>query len=471
MRKCVAIWFVAIWLLSTTAALAQDSLFAPAVNYAVGITPCSVIAADLDDDGDNDLAVANDTSYSVSVLMGNGDGTFRAAVDYAVDLFPRAVAAGDLDGDGDLDLATANLIGDISVLRNNGNGTFIPAVNDSTIFFSEGLAIADLDADGDKDLAVVSPGNPFGSGYYSILINDGDGTFQPAVVNGASQGACSVVATDLDGDGDNDLAVAIGSIDGNVSIFRNNGHGTFQGLNYPTAMGSFSVFATDFDGDGDKDLVTANYFSNNVSILFNNGDATFQAAVNYPAGGGPISVFADDFDRDGDNDLAMVNATSNNVSMLMNNGSGVFQGAGIYGVGGQPFWVFAADLDDDNGSDLAVVNSLSNNVSVLINRTLVNAVGDEPGGGLFPLFHTLSQNYPNPFNAQTTIQYFLPWQSMVSIDIFDIFGRKIETLAPGMKSAGDHQAVWDANGRSSGVYFYSIKAGDYSGTKRMLLIK
>jgi CubicO group peptidase (beta-lactamase class C family) len=83
----------------------------------------------------------------------------------------------------------------------------------------------------------------------------------------------------------------------------------------------------------------------------------------------------------------------------------------------------------------------------------------------------LSQIYPNPFNAQTTIHYSLPKQSLVTVDIFDILGRKIETLTEGLKSAGEHQAVWDAGDQSSGIYFYRIKAGDKVETKKMLLLK
>jgi hypothetical protein len=92
-------------------------------------------------------------------------------------------------------------------------------------------------------------------------------------------------------------------------------------------------------------------------------------------------------------------------------------------------------------------------------------------GDRLPTNFLLSQNYPNPFNAQTTIQYSLPKQSMVSIDIFDILGRRIQTLAEGMKPAGDHQAIWDASGQSSGAYFYIIKAGDKVETKKMVLMK
>jgi len=96
---------------------------------------------------------------------------------------------------------------------------------------------------------------------------------------------------------------------------------------------------------------------------------------------------------------------------------------------------------------------------------------DVDNGEELPGRFLLSRNYPNPFNAQTTIHYSLPAQSMVTIDIFNILGRKIETPDQGMKSSGNRRATWDAGAQSSGIYFYRIKAGDYSEMKKMVLMK
>ena len=92
-------------------------------------------------------------------------------------------------------------------------------------------------------------------------------------------------------------------------------------------------------------------------------------------------------------------------------------------------------------------------------------------GGLLPNSFALSQSYPNPFNASATIKYDLPKASDVSIEIFDILGRKIETLVSEKQSAGKHSIIWNAKDATSGVYFYKIKAGEYSETKRCLLLK
>jgi probable HAF family extracellular repeat protein len=83
----------------------------------------------------------------------------------------------------------------------------------------------------------------------------------------------------------------------------------------------------------------------------------------------------------------------------------------------------------------------------------------------------ISQNYPNPFNAQTTIRYSLSETSNVSIEIYDILGRKLETLIQGERSFGEHQVIWNAKDASSGIYYYKIQAGDYSETKKMVLLR
>ncbi len=84
---------------------------------------------------------------------------------------------------------------------------------------------------------------------------------------------------------------------------------------------------------------------------------------------------------------------------------------------------------------------------------------------------SISQNYPNPFNAMTVIRYSLPEPSEVAIDIYDILGRKIETLVNERQPAGYHQAVWDAIDKSSGIFFFRIQAGDHSETRKMMLLK
>jgi flagellar hook assembly protein FlgD len=83
----------------------------------------------------------------------------------------------------------------------------------------------------------------------------------------------------------------------------------------------------------------------------------------------------------------------------------------------------------------------------------------------------LSQNYPNPFNPTTTIAYELPKSADVTIEILDILGRRIDLLISAKQDAGHYAVTWDGKDKSSGIYFYRIQAGDFTETKKMLLLK
>src|SRR5438445_75308 len=119
-----------VLLIALSNSVLAAGLFQPAVNYGVGTNPAFVAAADFNGDGKPDLAVTNYGSNTVSILLGNGNGTFQAPVNYAVAGPPRFVALSDLNGDAKLDLASANQTSNnISILLGNGNGTFQVAVN------------------------------------------------------------------------------------------------------------------------------------------------------------------------------------------------------------------------------------------------------------------------------------------------------------------------------------------------------
>ncbi|MBT8381309.1 MAG: T9SS type A sorting domain-containing protein, partial [Ignavibacteria bacterium] len=265
-----------------------------------------------------------------------------------------------------------------------------------------------------------------------------------------------------------DLAAAAMHNDA-VGILLNNGDGTFQPAVY-YACGDYpnSVFAVDLDGDTDNDLAVVNGISANISVLMNNGDGTFQDSVNYGNGNSPSSVFAADFDNDNDNDLVMVN--QNSVTIFLNNGDGTFETQGDYSVGDVSNSVFAADLDGDTDIDLAVSNRNSNDISVLMNITIVSGI-DNPFETPIPEHFSLSQNYPNPFNPVTTIKYQISEISFATIKVYDVLGNEIEILVNEEKQTGTYELTWYAEKLPSGVYFYRLKAGDFFETKKMILLK
>ena len=129
----------------------------------------------------------------------------------------------------------------------------------------------------------------------------------------------SVAVGDFNGDGRPDLAVANGNSNA-VSVLLGNGDGTFQpALSFDAGNHPSSVAVGDFNGDGRPDLAVSNFTSKNVSVLLGNGDGTFQSARTFGAGSYPHSVAVGDFNGDGRLDLAAANANSNDVSVLLNN--------------------------------------------------------------------------------------------------------------------------------------------------------
>ena len=169
------------------------------------------------------------------------------------------------------------------------------------------IAVGDFNGDGKTDVVVANFGAVnLPTNYVSVLLGNGDGTFQAAVNYGVGPNPTSVVVADFNGDGRADIATANSNFNansqgnGNVSVLLGNGDGTFQqAMNYEAGSAPYSLSVGDFDGDGNADLVVTNIASNNLSVLLGNGDGTFRVALNYPVGSGPASVAIGDFNGDG----------------------------------------------------------------------------------------------------------------------------------------------------------------------------
>ncbi len=238
-----------------------DGTFQSPVSYPAGVGPISVRVADLNQDGNADVVVA-DMASGVSILLGNGTGALATAVPYATGVATECAAVGDFNGDGKPDIAAANASSDtVSVLIGRGDGTFLPAVNYIVPGSPYFVAAGDLNGDGALDLAVTVFG-----GQVQLLMGKGDGTFQAPANRQAGSYPIALTIADLDGDGKLDVAVA--NEDGTVVVLRGLGSGAFSnGQTITSGAYPWSLAAADFNGDGATDLAVTNVADNNVSIL------------------------------------------------------------------------------------------------------------------------------------------------------------------------------------------------------------
>jgi hypothetical protein len=323
----------------------------------------------------------------VGVLLGNGNGTFQAAVPYGSGAWePRSVVVADVNGDGKLDLLVANqcisgpnctsVIGGVTVLLGNGNGTFQPAVAyGSGGVRSFSVAVADVNGDGKPDLLVTNvyaSNTNWNNGTVGVLLGNGDGTFQSA-------------------------------------------------LAYPSGgYWPWSVAVADLNKDGKRDVVVANQCSDSscgttgsVGVLLGNGDGTLQTAVPYDSRGSwAWFVTLSDVNGDAKPDVIVANYNSSTVGVLSGRGDGTFQTAATFASGGDfAYSVAVADVNGDGKPDLVVANlfadssSTNGAVNVLINTTPspykalvqppINADNTsifKSNRGVIPVKFTLTQN-------------------------------------------------------------------------------
>jgi len=352
--------------------------FVSSGSYAASPSPLRVVVADFNGDGKTDLAItiseaAPTSAKSMTILLGNGDGTFRVAPAFAVTgQNINNAAVGDFNGDGKPDLAMVlPSLNEVQVLLGNGDGTFEPS---APIFIPNGatsVATGDFNGDGNADL-VVAP--DYGT-ELTVLSGDGKGAFTPTSVAPAFEIA-DVEVGDFNRDGISDLAVQ--SIKGNVAnswvtILLGNRDGTFTPTQSLALENLSSYMAVgDFTGSGVPDLAGSAYVAGScpsqgtMSVLVGTGNGAFTQGPDLQAGMCPGAVVVGDFNGDGKADLATLSYPST-ITVFLGNGDGTFSAPLSFPENwNNPVGLAVGDFNGDGLSDLAVTDPLSNSVTILL---------------------------------------------------------------------------------------------------------
>lgn len=388
--------------------------FAEVASYDAGKLTISPVAADFDGDGDPDLAAVNERSQEVSVLLNAGDGTFGPPLLVSTETRPLSLAAGDFDQDGRPDLVVGTDM-ETSLWRNPGDGSFTgPSVSFpvDTAF----LRSADLDGDGREDVyggdregrrlrifravgeTLAAPMTVIAD-YVSLVAMDVDGdrdldlsvvSTQPEILSILFNGVSGALAvefkaaiqdfgqephhahmSDLDGDGDLDVATANGD-NRSYTVFLNDGRGDLsdwatRSIELPADNVRLDFMDSgDVDGDGDVDLASGDAWQGVVRIIRNQGGGVFEGFTDWPAGRGTFQVRLADLDQDGDLDTFSAGSSDNTVTVLFNDGSGDFSERVDLEAAGQPFAVVDVDLNADGNVDFAVANRESSDLSLFL---------------------------------------------------------------------------------------------------------
>ncbi len=401
----------------------------------------SIAVGDFNGDGKMDVVAASDSSSqpnsgSLTILLGNGDGTFSAGQTYVLNGIvsqANTITVGDLNGDGWPDIAVGLAcydipdnscsVGAVSIYLNNGDGTF----SGPTIYQTVGNGalypvVGDFNGDGKLDVIAGSPyaPNTYSLSSLTILLGNGDGTFSQQFYNGQPAktlpfyGLSGLAAVDLNSDGRLDLAITAQAY--LLEIVAGNGDGTFQDnpTAYNTNLGNGStngapIITTDLNGDGKPDLIVSGTGGqlgqfNAAQVFLNDGSGNLIAGGTYMAGGwlyAPIDVA--DFNGDGKIDVVLVSGCAEDeaaggqlcpdgtLTVLLGNGDGTMRGARYLPSGtsyGRGWSVAAADFNGDGFQDLvfpgcaAGQSCPSDGITVLLS--------DGAGGYQAPLF------FPSP---------------------------------------------------------------------------
>ncbi|TKB65272.1 MAG: VCBS repeat-containing protein [Nitrospira sp.] len=302
---------------------APPDLFYYFASYKVGKNPTTVVTTDVNQDGFTDVITTNIGSNTLSILLGNGDGTFLDQIQLNVCKEPRSLALGMFNRDSYPDVALACSGGDeVAILFGRADGKFEEGPRYPVHRTPIAIASEDLNGDQALDLVVALRNDKI-----KVFLGTGTGEFTHRAQYEYGDTPTSVAMADLNGDGKIDLAVTNGGPMSNaVSIWAGNGDGTFRPpTDYRTGKRPLGVSFADFNRDRILDLLVINGQQDSFTTFLGVGNGTFQPGRDSGADAGPNFGFARDFNGDSRIDVAIVNLQSSDLSILFGRGDGTFE--------------------------------------------------------------------------------------------------------------------------------------------------
>lgn len=425
---------------------------------------------DYDRDGWLDLFVGNQSNQNNFLYHNNGNGTFTKITSGSIvndGGWSRGCAWGDYDNDGWPDLFVVNYSGENDFLyHNNGNGTFTrilsgPEVNDGA--YGSGCVWGDYDNDGWLDLFVTN------NGANNMLYHNDGGTFTRIYTGPGAESGPNCFGTswfDYDNDGWLDLFVC--NWGGNNFLYHNNGNGTFTKITNEIVNLESSVngAVADYDNNGKLDLFTTKTNGLTVNSLFKNIGVTGNYLICKLHGCAPLP---------GNSNKAGIGAT---IQIKAGNYTAYRVVSGGSGMGSQDMLWQHFGLGSRTSLDSVIVfwpsGKIQKFANVPANQVLLAdecLVGITTNYEKIPTSFSLFQNYPNPFNPVTKIKFALPHTSYVTIKVYNNLGEEITTLLGTTEPAGTYSVDFNGENLGSGIYFYKIIAGDFTETRKMVLVK
>lgn len=441
------------------------------------VQPYGAYAGDLNNDGWSDLFIPCEQTDDVRVFLNDGVGAYSGGFQVESLLggnTPSPNEGADFNHDGEIDVVVGNHANNqVSVMYGDGEGNFPVKAQYTADTQVRGVAVLDLDGDGWDDMVATGRAGSGTHGNLSVFMNNGDGTFAPRVnfEAGVVQ-ETSLAVGDANNDGILDVFLGNFGVPRSVTVLLCDGNGGLVAQTPVATSGQPWMLATgDVNGDGNVDVFSANSNGNGIAVHLGNGTGGISSVTTLAVGAFPLAIDAGDIDGDGDLDLVSSNYASASWTIWENAGSGSFVDPRTLNASAAGSCATLHDRDNDGDLDLTGLDEVDDWVYLFVNDTSSTHVPPVVAPAV-----TMAQNHPNPFNPSTTIRFELSHGGRVTLAVFDTNGALVATLANARYEAGSHDVEWDgtdAGGRrvASGAYFYRLSANGVDLARKMMLLK